>query len=72
MWFKEVGARPMDIEINNRLAWRGWDPSVQVEKVGMAADIRAEDITPDHQGRITIRVSAAGVNDAVLQGIEIE
>jgi hypothetical protein len=38
----------------------------------MAADIRAEDITPDREGQITVRISAAGANDALLQGIEIE
>ena len=72
LWLKETGARPMNIEINRRLVWKSWDPAAQAGKVGMSADLRAQDITPDRAGQITIRVDAAGINDAVLQAIEIE
>jgi hypothetical protein len=38
----------------------------------MSADLRASDIAPDGGGAIVVRVSAAGGEDAILQGIEIE
>ena len=38
----------------------------------MAADLRAEDVAPDKDGHITLRIRAAGANDAILQGIELE
>jgi hypothetical protein len=38
----------------------------------MAADLRVDDVTPDRAGRITIRISAAGDEEAILQAIEIE
>ena len=72
LWLKEPGQRPMNIEINGRRFRGGWDPANAAGQVGMAADIRAEDITPDRQGLITVRISAAGAQDAILQGIEIE
>ena len=62
----------MNIEINGRLFRGGGAPANAAGQVGMAADIRAEDITPDRQGLITVRISAAGAQDAILQGIEIE
>jgi hypothetical protein len=37
-----------------------------------AADLRAEDVTPDKANRITIQVEACGFNEAIVQGIEIE
>jgi len=72
LWLKEAGMRPMNIDINGRRFWENWDPSTQAGKIGMSADVRAEDIVPDKDGKITISVSAAGANDAILQGIEIE
>ncbi len=72
LWLKEVGKRPMDIEVNGRIVWKSWDPATAAGCPGMAADIRVEDITPDKDGRIAIRLSAVGANDAILQGIEIE
>ena len=72
MWLKSIGQRPMNIQINGKTYWKGFDPSKTAGKLGSTADIRAEDITPDKNGKITIKVSAAGANDAILQGIEIE
>ena len=72
LWLEKVGMRPMNIDINGRRFWENWDPSAQAGRLGMSADIRAEDIVPDKDGKITINVSAAGANDAILQGVEIE
>jgi hypothetical protein len=72
LWLKEIGMRPMNIDINGRRFWENWDPAAQAGKTGMSADLRAEDIVPDKDGKITINVSAAGVHDAILQAIEIE
>ena len=62
----------MDIEVNGRLLWQGWDPATAAGQCGMAIDLRTSNVTPDKAGRITIRVRAAGDNDAILQGIEVE
>jgi len=49
-----------------------WDPAQAAGELGMAADFRVEDVAPDKDGNIRIVISAAGENDAILQGIEIE
>jgi hypothetical protein len=72
LWLPESGRRPMNIEINGRGFWTQWDPAAAAGKLKMAMDLRAEDISPDHNGIITVRISAAGPNDAILQGLEIE
>ena len=72
LWLKDVGQRPMRIEINGRVARDGWDPATAAGQTGMAADMRVEDVTPDARNRITISILATGTNDAILQGIEIE
>jgi hypothetical protein len=72
LWLEKVGMRPMNIDINGRRFWKNWDPSVQAGRLGMSADIRAEDIVPDKHGKINVKVSATGANEAILQGIEIE
>ena len=72
LWLKEAGQRPMCIEVNGRVVRDSWDPAKAVGQTGMAADIRVEDVTPDRDDKITVRISAAGTNDAILQGIEIE
>ena len=72
LWLKEIGKRPMDIEINGRTFWKSFDPSKIAGKLGMTSDIRADDITPDKNGKISIKIKAAGANDAILQGIEVE
>jgi hypothetical protein len=72
LWLKERGKRPMDIEVAGRTIWKSWDPATAAEKPGMAADLRVDDVTPDRAGRITIRISAAGDEEAILQAIEIE
>lgn len=38
----------------------------------MATDLRVDNITPDKEGRITIDLHATGMNDAIIQKIEIE
>jgi len=72
LWLKKLGKRPMDIEINGKKFWKAWDPSETAGKLGMTADLRAEDVTPDKDGKIHLRITAVGQNDAILQGIEIE
>jgi len=72
LWLQEPGQRPMDIEVNGARLWSSWDPATAAGQTGMAADLRCEDVAPDARGCITIRVKAADLNDAILQGIEIE
>ena len=72
LWLKEKGKRPMNIEINGLRVREKWDPGDAAGEPAMAADFRVEDITPDKDGKIRIAISAAGENDAILQGIEIE
>lgn len=72
LWLTDVGQRPMDIEINRHPVWQGVDPATAVGECGMAIDLRTANVTPDKDGRIAIRVRAAGRNDAILQGIEAE
>jgi len=70
--FEEPGKRRMDIAINGRPFRENWDPATHAGMVGMSADLRAEDIVPDKDGKITIAVSATGTGDAILQGMQIE
>jgi hypothetical protein len=72
LWLSEPGKRPLRIEINGRVARDGWDPSTAAGQVGMAADLRIEDVVPDKQGRITVRVIALGEIGALLQAIELK
>jgi len=72
LWQKELSQRPMNIEINGKLFWEAWDPATVAGRVGMAIDLRAENITPDKDGLIILVISAVGENEAILQGIEIE
>ena len=72
LWLPELGKRPLDIEINGRHVWEGWDPAAAAGQVAMAADVRVEDITPDVTGHIVVQIDACGEHDAVLQGVEIE
>ena len=72
LWLSQIGQRPMNIEINGLLARENWDPGSAAGQLGMAADLRVNDMTPDCNGRINIRISATRAHDAVLQGIEIE
>ena len=71
LWLKELGKRPMDIEINGRPMRKSWDPGAAAGELNMAADIRQENVTPDKDGRITVRVTAVGANDAIIQAIEV-
>jgi len=72
LWLPKPGERPMDITVNGRLARKSWDPAAAAGRIGMAADIRIDNITPDKEGHITIGLRATGANDAILQAIEIE
>ena len=72
IWLDEVGKRPMNIDVNGKRLKKSWDPGTASGGCGMAADVRMEDITPNASGQIVIHVSAAGTNEAILQGIEIE
>jgi hypothetical protein len=71
LWQRQVGQRPMHIDVNGCRVREAWDPATAAGQVGMAADLRVEDIAPDRQGRITIEVKAAGASQAILQGLEI-
>ena len=71
LWLKDTGKRPMDIEINGKVIWKSWDPGSAAGQVGMAIDLRAQNITPDKDGFIKIRLRAVDENDAILQGIEV-
>jgi hypothetical protein len=62
----------MDIEINGRRVWEGWDPATAAGQSGMAADVRVEYITPDADGLVVIQVHAREATEAILQGLEIE
>ncbi|MBX7259281.1 MAG: malectin, partial [Candidatus Hydrogenedentes bacterium] len=72
LWLTETGQRPMSIEVNGFPIRDNWDPAQAAGQIGMAADIRTQAITPDSNGNITIRITATGANDAIIQGIEIE
>jgi DUF971 family protein len=72
LWLGEPGKRPLNVEINGRRVREAWDPATAAGQVAMAADIRVEDVTPDHHGQIAIRVLAAGAEEAILQAIEVE
>lgn len=72
LWLTTAGERPMDIEINGQWVHKSWDPASAAGCVGMAADLRRNNITPDKDGRIVISLRATGGNDAILQAIEIE
>jgi hypothetical protein len=41
-------------------------------QISMAIDLRTQNITPDKDGFIKIRLQAEWENDEILQGIEIE
>jgi hypothetical protein len=72
LWQKEPGKRPMHIDINGQRYWQSWDPAAAAGCVGMAMDLRAENIVPDKDGKITLVITAAGENEAILQGLEID
>jgi len=72
MWLKESGQRPMNIAINGRCLWKNWDPAAAADRIRAAADVRAEDVVPNSDGKIVVELTATGSNDAVLQAIEIE
>ena len=72
LWLNDLGQRPMRIEVNGRVVRESWDPAQAAGQAGMAADVRVEGVTPDAHGEITIRMKAMGLNDAILQGIQVE
>jgi malectin (di-glucose binding ER protein) len=72
LWLATPGERPMDIAINGRLVRKSWDPAAAAGRIGMAVDIRINNITPDKEGHIAISLHATGANEAILQAIEIE
>ncbi|MBX7121457.1 MAG: malectin [Opitutaceae bacterium] len=72
LWLAESDRRPMNIDINGHRFWTDWDPPTAAGQLAMAADLRAEDVTPDEKGEIVVRITAAGENDAILQGLAIE
>jgi hypothetical protein len=72
LWLAAPGQRPMDIEINGQRVREKWDPAAAAGQCKMAADLRLDDVAPNAAGQIVIRVRAAGDNDAILQGVEIE
>ncbi len=72
LWLAAPGQRPMDIAINGRVWWAGWDPAVAAGQAGMAAELRAELVSPNGAGQIEVELRATGDHEAILQGLEIE
>ena len=72
LWLTKPGERPMDITVNGQRVRKSWDPAAAAGCIGMAADLRIDNITPDNEGHIVIGLNATGANDAILQAIEIE
>jgi hypothetical protein len=72
LWLAASGQRPMDIAINGRVWWAGWDPSAAAGQAGMAAELRAELVSPNGTGQIEVELRATGDHEAILQGLEIE
>jgi hypothetical protein len=72
LWLDKSGDRPMDIEINGNTIRKNWDPATAAGQVNTAADIRAENVAPGRDGKITIIIAAVANNDAIVQGIELE
>lgn len=72
LWLPRPGERPMDITVNGQPVRKSWDPATAAGSVGMAADIRVDNVTPGKDGHIVIGLDATGANDAILQAIEIE
>jgi len=72
LWQSRPGERPMAIAVNGRLVQKSWDPATTAGRIGMATDLRIDNITPDKEGRIIIDLHATGMSDAIIQGIEIE
>lgn len=66
LWLSEPGQRPMEVRINGRAVTPFPGPP------GMALDLRADEVTPDGDGRLSIELRATGNHDALLQGLEIE
>ena len=62
LWLGQPGQRPMDIEINGRIIWKRWDPAAAANRIGRAAEIRAEDVTPDRDGKVAQAVMLDGVS----------
>lgn len=62
----------MNIDNNDYRFGRDWDPATAAGKLVMVADWRVEDVTPDEKGEIGVRITAAGENDTILQGLAIE
>jgi hypothetical protein len=62
----------MNVEVNGRSVWQQWDAAAAAGQCNMAADLRVEGITPDAAGNVTVRILAAGTEDAILQAIEIQ
>ncbi len=71
LWLAKPGQRPLDTTINGRLVRKSWDPAAAAGRIGMAADIRIDNITPDREVHINIDLRVTGTNDAI-QAIEIE
>ncbi|MBI2300423.1 MAG: hypothetical protein HYU66_16030 [Armatimonadetes bacterium] len=72
LWLPEPGRRPMTILVNGRRVREAWDPATAAGQVGMAADFRVDDTAPNQHGHIVVEVRAAGPEDAILQGLELE
>jgi len=68
LWLKETGQRTDEHRHKRLPGARELDPGAAAGQTGMAADFRVANVTPDGSGKITIRLSAVGSNDAILQG----
>lgn len=72
MWLEQAGERPMDIEVNGRVFYSSFDPLQAAGGKNRSIDIRAEDVTPNSHGQITVTIRAKGAQPAMLQAIALE
>ena len=55
VWLKEIGQRPMQVEVNGLRVREHWDPAQAAGELEKAAGMRLEEIAPDASGHITCR-----------------
>jgi hypothetical protein len=72
MWLDRGGGRPMDVEVNGRGFYGDFDPFTAAGGKNRSIDIRAEDVTPDARGHITVKIRAKGAQQAIVQAIEVK
>jgi hypothetical protein len=69
--FPRISKRPIHIDVHGRRYWEASDPGTAPGCNGMVMDFRAENIVPDKDDKITVVITAAGENEAILQELDI-